>query len=254
MSRWLIPSAGDLVELLLLFRAVQGHLFRRYYFFFSYVVSVILASVILGAVLMTEPGSPHYQRWYWPVQFATLVTGYGILLEILNHVLAPYPGAERFARISGLAAFGVIFCFALLAPVIIPRWSPGTVIEFERDLRCVQAIFIFGLLAVIFYYGIPIGKNMKGMIMGYGLYIFTSLVSLALRSYAGTAFDRVWDVVQPLSFVASLVIWLVALWSYCPNPAPDPNIRLEEDYEALVLRTKGLIGTIRSYLGKAARA
>jgi len=207
---------------------------------------------VLMTVALRMP--QEYYKWYWPLQLATLVTGYGILLEILNHVLAPYPGADRFARISGLVAFGVIFCFAVIAPIVFPRLSTGTVIEFERDLRSVQALFIFGLLALIFYYGIPIGRNMKGMVLGYGVYIVSSLVSLAVRAYAGHSFATIWRVAQPLSYDASLVIWLVALWSYCPNPVPDPSIHLEEDYEALASRTKIVIGMIRTYIGKAARA
>lgn len=252
MRLWLIEFAGIAVQLWLLIRGVQIRQFRRYYFFHTYITSVILASAVLMTVRLRMPYV--YYKWYWPLQLATLVTGYGILLEILNHVLAPYPGAERFARISGLVAFGAILCFAMIAPRVIPQLSPGTVIEFERDLRSVQALFIFGLLALIFYYGIPIGKNMKGMVFGYGLYIFTSLVSLALRSFAGASFTTIWSVVQPMTFDVSLVIWLVALWSYCPNPVPSPTIHLEEDYEALVTRTKSVIGHIRTYLGKAARA
>jgi len=252
MWQWVIEGGGIVVELALLLRGLRTRLFRRYYFFYTYIGSVILGSAVLMTILLKMPGL--YSKSYWPVQLITLVTGYGILLEILNQVLAPYPGAERFARLSGLAAFAAIFCFALIAPFLMPRWSPGSVIEFERDLRSVQALFIFGLLALIFYYAIPIGRNMKGMVFGYGLYILTSLVSLAVRSYAGPSFLRVWSVAQPLSLDVSLMIWLIALWSYCPNPVPDPTIHLEEDYEALVTRTKSVIGHIRTYLGKAARA
>lgn len=252
MSGWLIMGFGLLLEFLLVGRGVQARLIKRYYFFYLYIASVIIFTAVMVVANGLAPAI--YNRWYWPLQLGTLVAGYGILLEILNHVLAPYPGAERFARFSGMGAFGAIFCFALLAPLVMPRWSPGTVIEFERDLRSVQAVFICGLLAVIFYYGVGIGRNMKGMIMGYGLYIFTSLVSLAVRSYAGKPFDRIWDVIQPLSFDISLIMWLVALWSYCPNPAPGHTIHLEEDYEALVARTKSVMGAIRAYIGRVARA
>jgi hypothetical protein len=252
LFRWIVPGLGLLLELLLLLRSVRGHLFRKYYLFFSYILSVMLSSALLVVVLVvTSDPREVYQRWYWPLQFITLVAGYGILLEILNHVLAPYPGAERFARMMGIAAFGGIFCFALIAPRVVPQWSAGTVIEFERDLRCVQALFICGLFAVMAYYAIPMGKNMKGMVVGYGLYVVTSLMSLAVRSYAGTPFNRVWNIVQPLSFDASLLIWVMALWSYCPNPVPDHTIQLEQDYEALVARTKSVMTTIRTYLGKA---
>ena len=252
MSRWLIMSLGLLLAFLLLSRGLQTRLIKRYYFFYTYIASVIFFTAFMMFANWTAKSL--YDRWYWPLQLATLVTGYGILLEILNHVLAPYPGAERFARFCGLGAFGSILSFALLAPLVLPHWSRGTVIEFERDLRSVQAMFICGLLAVIFYYGIGMGRNMKGMIMGYGLYILTSLLSLAVRSYAGTQVDQIWHVVQPFSFNISLVIWLVALWSYCPDPTPDHRILLEEDYGALVARTKGVMGAIRAYIGKAARA
>jgi hypothetical protein len=252
MSRWLIMGLGLLLEFFLLIRSLQARLIRQYYFFYIYVASVIFFTAAM--LLANWTGPSMYGRWYWPLQLATSITGYGILLEILKHVLAPYPGAERFARFTGMAAFGAILSFALLAPLLTPGWSSGSVIEFERNLRSVQAVFICCLLAVIFYYGIGMGRNMKGMIVGYGLYILTSLVSLAVRAYAGRSFDQIWDVIQPLSFDISLIMWLIALWSYCPNPEPDRMIHLEEDYGAVVAKTKSVMGAIRAYIGKAARA
>jgi hypothetical protein len=186
-----------------------------------------------------------YQHWYWGTQFFTLILGYGILLEILNNALSPYPGAEKFARIAGLAAFGVIICVVLLFPLIKSHWSASTMLELERDFRTVQAVFVFGLLAVIFYYRIALGTNMKGMIGGYGVYIGTSLVSLALGSYSENLFGEGSRLFEPLSFDISLIIWVVALWSYSPNPAPGPGICLEEDYEAFVAKTRS---AMRSYL------
>jgi hypothetical protein len=242
----IICWGGIALLALVVFRAISSRSFSKYPFFYVYSSAVLLTTILLRSPAL-------YDKWYWATQFITLVIGYGILLEILNHVLAPYPGAEKFARTSGLVAVGVIFCFALVFPLIMPQWSAGTSIEFERDLRTVQAIFICGLLAVISYYGITIGRNMKGMIVGYGLYIVTSLVTLAMRSYAGTPFDEIWKVAQPLSYDVSLVIWMVALWSYQPNPVPDPSIRLEADYEAFVSRTRGMIGAMWGHLAKADR-
>ena len=252
MWRWPIEYAGIAVQVLLLLRSAWSHLLTKYYFFYTYIVSVILGSALLMTLLLRMPAL--YAKGYWAVQFVTLVAGYGILLEIMNHVLTPYPGAERFARTAGVFAFFVIFLFAMIAPFIKSQWAPVVVIEFERDLRSVQSLFLCVLLGVIFYYGIPIGRNMKGMILGYGLYIVTSLMTLAVRAYAGPSFSAAWKVIQPLSFDISLVIWLLALWSYCPNPEPDPNIPLEQDYEALASRTRGVIDIIRTYLRKAARA
>lgn len=240
----MIWLTGIVLEFLLLARSLQTRLIGRYPFFYTY-----SGAVLLMAILLLFPDL--YRRWYWSTQFFTLLLGYGILLEILNHALAPYPGAERFARITGLVAFGLIMSFVVIFPIIRSRWSvTSTMQDLERDFRTVQAVFILGLATVISYYRIGLGRNMKGMISGYGLYIGTSLISLALGSYSANLFRGASRVFRPVTFDISLIIWVVALWSYSPDPAPAPGICLEEDYEAFVARTRT---AMRSYLRTATR-
>jgi hypothetical protein len=228
----------------------RAKLLFKYPFFYTYAACVFVASTLLYFLYDSQLAVPSYNTWYWAAEFLTLVAGYGILLEIFNHVLGPYPGAVKFARTIGIIGFGMVICFAWLYPRLFPQWSLGTTIEFERDLRTVQALFLGGLLVVVSYYRITISRNMKGMIAGYGLYIATSLVSLALRSYAGMPFDNFWKIAQPLSYDLSLLIWLIALRSYSPTPVPDSGISLDADYQELVTRTRS---AVRSYLRKTAR-
>jgi hypothetical protein len=241
---WSITLVGIAVDAVLFFRGLTARLASKYPFFYFY-----SGSVLLGSILVVTPGI--YPRGYWQTQLLTLIAGYGILLEILNHVFAPYPGADRFAKTTVVIVFVLVLGFVLIFPVIKPGTSAGTMIEFERDLRTVQAIFICALLAVISYYRIEVGRNMKGMIAGYGLYIVTSLVTLATRSYAGMAEQHVFS--EPIFFDISLVIWMISLWSYSPNPVPEPRISLDTDYEAAVARTKSLFGTLRGYLVRTGR-
>jgi hypothetical protein len=252
MPSLIIWLTGILFDALILFRSFRNAAFAKYPFFFAYIASSLVGNILLLCVRYTiAPES--YPEWYWSVQFVTLILGYGIILEILRHVLSPYPGAEKFARMVGISVFVVIFCFAVAYPFILGEWSQaGTEVELERDLRTVQAIFLFGLLGVISYYRIAMGKNMKGMMLAYGLYIATSLVSLAVRSYA-YGFDAAWNIIEPFSYLVSLSIWLTALWSYHPNPVPALAIRLEADYEDLVSRTQTMMGAVRSHFAKAAR-
>jgi hypothetical protein len=81
----------------------------------------------------------------------------------------------------------------------------------------------------------------------------TSLFTLAIRAYAGPQFNSSWNIIQPLSFDLSLTIWMVALWSFHPNPLPDPAIPLEGDYEALAARTRRALVAMRSHLTRTAR-
>ena len=246
----IVSCAGLSLQLGILLRGLTEKLLAGYFFFYTYVFSTFAAASLGLIIWRVAPAS--YQGSYWVLQFATLLIGCGIILEIFRHVLSPYRGAEKFAMATGLFIFGAVFCFAIVYRLV--GLSPDTALfELERNVRTVQAILLFGILAVVSYYRVPLGKNIKGMIAGYGLYIVTSLSTLAIRAYAGPRFNATWNVVQPLSFDVSLAIWLVALWSYQPNPVPDPAVPLEEDYEMLAKRTRRALASMRSHLTKAAR-
>lgn len=253
MLTLIIWWAGILLEALILLRGLQRNLIKRYALFYAYLAWVFLIDVS-SLVVSRLGGFSDASLFWWGTQFLSLLIGYGVILEILNRTLEPYGGAERFARIVVLGIFAAVFSFVMYQSFTSPAWSPAaTNAELERDLRTVQAFLLAGILSVAFYYGIEIGKNLKGIIFGYGLFIGTSVINLALRSYAGSRFDAVWKFTQPISYLISLLVWAVCLWSYHPNPVPERTPRIDSEYEVLALRTKEMLGSMRSYLGKAAR-
>jgi len=253
MMNLIIWWSGILLESLVLYRGFRAKILSKYQFFYVYIASLLLADSSLYFIYTLNRAS--YEKWNWAAGFLNLVLGCGILLEIFKHVLAPYAGAERFARIAGLAAFGAIFCFAIFHPVVPDVAKVGARnAALEKDFLTVQAILLFGILGVVSYYGIEMGRNLRGMICGYGLCLATSLMTLALRSYIGPVFNTAWAVIQPIVYMTSLFVWLIALWSYHPNPVPDAGIRLEEDYEAFAARTRDMVGAMRTQLVKVARS
>ncbi|HEX4001897.1 MAG TPA: hypothetical protein VHX36_04570 [Candidatus Acidoferrales bacterium] len=237
---------------IILIRGFSTKALRKFPYFYVYILSAVLGDLFVYWTWKSASQNKleAYQHSYWIAQFLTLLIGCGIVLEIFKHILAPYPGADKFATAVVLGSFAAIFCVAIIYQLVAPGGSAvqGTTFVLERDVRTVQAVFLFGILAVISYYRIPIGRNLKGMISGYGIYIVTSLFTLAARAYAGPRFNSTWNVIQPFSFDLSLVIWAVALWSYQPNPAPDPAVPLEEDYEALARKTKRTLASVWSHL------
>ena len=69
-----------------------------------------------------------------------------------------------------------------------------------------QALVFITILGVVFHYGITIGRNLKAILMGYGLYIGVSVLMLALRSYAPDLIDTFGRTILVSSYFASLVI------------------------------------------------
>lgn len=256
MATVIIWWAAIALEVLLVVRSVQVALLKRYPFFFAYIISVLLCDSLLYWIYRFSTFSrEQYSGWARNTEVLNLVLGYGIVLEIFRHVLSHYPGAERFARLAGLSIFTVIIC---VAPIY--AWvSPGTTgveaarVELERNFLAVQAIFLFGILGVIYYYGLEVGENIRGMIVGYGIWLGTSLMTLAARSYKGPSFDVVWVYAQPFSYLLALSVWLGALRTYQPVPEPDPDSHLEGDYDSFVSATRSVMVEMRAHLGRVGR-
>jgi hypothetical protein len=241
--------AGMMFELLLLVRCVQTRAFTKYIYFYSYIFCVFAVSA--GLYIGRSMSPSFYDAWYWPTQFATLGIGCAVVLEIVRQALAAYPGAERLARLASCAVFAATFCYVEWHVARRMVWSTSNAtIELARDLRVIEALVLATVLAVVFYYRIELGKNVTGMILGFGAYIGMSLTTLALRSFVGPRFDTAWGVLQSASFVFATAVWTVALWTYSPNPKP-PDVG--SGYDALVHGTRERLNSLRSQLRGVAR-
>jgi len=245
---WVGVSLGALV----LFRGLRSRVISKYPFFYSFIAGGLALEGLVFYVGASFPSL--YRTFYWSAEFLSLVLACGIVLEIFRHVLSPYPGAERIARVTGIVAFAAVLCSSGVYPLLARLGSvSGTMEDLETNVRCVQAIFLFAILMLISYYRIQIGRNMKGMITGYGFSIAAALVNLSAYSYAGGRLAATLGIARQIGYTVPIAIWAVTLWSYAPSPVDAPAVRLEEDYEQLVVRTRAAMGTMRSYLGRAVR-
>ncbi len=239
------------LEGLLLVRAWTGKWLRKYPFFFSYVTCVFIQDIFLLAIYVFKFN--YYKQLYWYGEFFSLLIGCGVSWEIFRLVLGRYPGAGRMARNVLLVVLIMVSTkgFGNAWNGEVP-WQTAA-IELERNLRAIQALSLIVLSVLTLYYAVPISRNVKGIFIGYGLFIATSVVTLTLRASLGLAFQTAWVFLQPLSYAAVLGIWCTSLWKYGPALTPEFQPQSEEDYQALAVVTrKGLLHA-RAFLGKAMR-
>jgi hypothetical protein len=247
-----VLNVGILLQLLVFFRGFFTGNVKRFPYFYVYIASGLAQSAVYYFVLFTH--AHHATRIFWLTQFISLFIGCGLILEIFSHVLALYPGAEKFAKWTCTVVFAGIFLLAALYLAAVPSATLVlSELELERNVRSVQVVFFAAILMSILYYRIVLGRNMSGMICGYGLYLGTSVVTLAFRFYQNDT-AQLWRTIRPMSFDVSLLIWLLALWSYHPGPLPTRDMRLESDYEAFAARTRQAMTAMRSYLGRSVRS
>jgi hypothetical protein len=233
-----------------LLRAAEAKFIKHYKLFYLYLSFVLLRDLCLLAPYFFWP--QFYTYAYWCSEPVGVLLGCGLVWEVYKVALVRYPGTARLAR----NVLGFLFVLAstriLVKAWTSPNWIPGrTLFEIERDLRMGQGALLAALVVLFGCYAIPLGRNLKGITCGYGLFLATSVVNLMLRDEIGNSFQHAWEYIQPLSYLLVLVVWCATLWSYSPNPVPASEPRLEAHYASLVSATKRRVHSAGRHLLKA---
>jgi hypothetical protein len=240
-----------ILEALLLVRGLREKLLRQFPIFYSYILFVFVEEFLRYFAYRWYPS--HYSQIYWTTQFLSLVIGSAVIFEVYRVALRSFPGTARMARYLLLLIFGAVFAKALAHPVGgVYGWLAETSEELERNLRMVQGLAILALVALFLSYAIPFGKNLKGILLGYGLFVGLSIVQFTMWHYSWGDVTRFWSYAQPLSYQVVLGVWASALWSAHPVPEVDPVPQLERDYEVLVASTRSQLQRTLARLGSAA--
>jgi len=245
---WLAIS----LEALLLVRGFQQKLFRHFPIFYLYILFVFIEEFLRFSVYRWYPG--HYSQVYWVTQFLSLVIGSALIFEIYRVGLRRFPGTAKMARYLLLIVFGAVFAKTLANPSgTLFLWLAQSSVELERNLRIVQALAILTLVSVFLWYAIPFGRNLKGILFGYGLFVGMSIVQFTIWYYSLVDIGRFWSDAQAVSYLFGLALWASALWSIHAIPEPKPAMQLENDYEALVASTRTQLQRTLARLGWAVR-
>lgn len=252
MATELIWWGCFVLEVNLLVRGFAQKFVSKYPFFYSYVLFVLLQSILRSAVDHFRP--EFYASTYWITQFLGLVIGCGVVFEIYRVGLKAYPGVARVARNLLFFLFAMTFAKALFGATKGDLlWVARTLVDLERNLRILQAFAMIALVDLLVVYAVPVGRNLKGIFIGYGLFIASSVVQLTLVSHLGDTFSRVWLYLQPACYLLSLVVWAAALWAYRPVPRPQPLSRFENGYALIATDTRHRLRRVDLHLRKTVR-
>jgi hypothetical protein len=246
---WLLGLA---LESILLVRAIQGNILKHYRIFYLYLACVLVRDASLMPVYYLWPHIYRYAYWY--CEFLAVVMGCGVVWEVYKVALSRYPGAARMAR----NVLPFLFIFATSRMFVkawnSPNWIPGrTTLETERDLRVVQMALLFGLIALFAYYAIPLGRDLKGIIYGFSIYVAITVIHLTFGDYLGESLRYLWPYILPVAYIFVLLIWCWTLWSYETAQEAEISSRLEVDYQSLASATRRQLRAAHNYLLKGIR-
>jgi hypothetical protein len=221
---------------------------KRYPLLFLYLGCVFLQDIVFLFLYYAQPIS--YRTLYWYAQFFSLALGCGVCWELFRSLLEQHPAVGRVAR--------SVLCLVLAlvaSKALADGWLNGsrlsvTVIVLERNLRTVQAVALIFLALLLLYFAIPVNRSQRGVALGYGLFVGTSIIDLTAADALGSGFHSAWVILQPLFYLAVLCIWCFYLWSYQMPRATAPAPLQPPDYRSLADRTRKSFAEGLSYLRK----
>jgi hypothetical protein len=245
--------SGIVLESFLLVRGWQVKLWARFPAFYTYILFVLLQSLLRFSILHSRPQL--YRPVYWITEGLGVLIGCAVVFEVYRVGLAGYPGTARMAR----NLLGLVFVLASTRALVgawnDPRWwLISTTMDLERWLRTVQSFAILALVVLFLFYAIPFGRNLRGLLLGYGVFVGLSVIQLTFVTDSGSKFHKFWSYASPGSYFIVLGLWMVHLWSYFPSPEPKRTVRLEEQYQTLAAATAQRLREARAYLAKVVRS
>jgi hypothetical protein len=215
---YVIGCLGVLVEGLLLWRLARRRLWSRYPYFSAFVVYDIVRTIFLLH-------AAYYQReWfaaaYWRTEIVSGFLRFLVIWEVLRSV---FPRNSVLRKLTWrVAASLMLFLLpsvvalsydqALFEHYLYPYLSP----VLEQYISLLQAIFLLVPVAVAVFYGTALGRNLRGLVFGFGTYLSVCAANFAsLQAWPG--FFPVWRFLFPLTYIGMTAVWLWAFWEYAPS-------------------------------------
>jgi hypothetical protein len=237
---WLLAIALKVALIgLLLYRG----LYRRYLGFFAYITLGTSVELVRFYTYTFQVSA--YLELYWWTQFIVVAGEFLLIWELFGLALRNYPGVRKFARFFVTAAFSLIAVQAAVSS-ITGQFARG-VMGIERNLRAVEVALLLPLVLLVAYYGLPLGRNLTGIIVGYGLLTTANMVALYLHTALGPASQNLLNLFRENCEVLVVVVWLTTLWRFYPTPSPSAQ-RLDESYAVLATRTSKIIAKARAQI------
>lgn len=261
MLSHLIWSGSAALEFLLLIRGWQCGLLRRYPLFYGYISFVLVADALRFSAQFGS--GTVYWYIYWFSEILSVMAGCAVVFEIYRIALDGYPGAARIIRNVLMFVFAMAFAKALVNAWNIHRawaeatahglrlhqtWGEAAALALERLLRTVQGIALIALVVLFLAYSIPFGKNLRGILLGYSLFIAERIICLTFVPPQGHDF---WFYAYSASYLVVLSLWLAHLWSYHPVPEAQTRLALVRDYQVLAAATQRRLRETAGFVRKA---
>lgn len=242
---WLTAIA---LETWLLVHMLWRRLVHRYPYFFAYLTLVWANSFSTWVAYYQQVGA--YPWIYWIGELVTVFAGFLIVGEIYRQVFHSFSAIRQIGTwILLFSALAILGIHALLAVTSDLRLD-HLFLQLERWIRLTQAGLLAAIVGAAQYYGLRLGRNISGLLIGYGLFVSLTVVNFVFQALGLLDFVQL-DRLYVFTYLLTLGIWGWALWSYAPTPALMPATNVAQECAHLNAQLASALTEIRGSVQKA---
>lgn len=200
--------------LVLLWRLIQGKIYRTYRSLFWY---WLVQAVGTMALLRTPMYTYQYLYIYWAVQTITIVMAVFVVQDLYRITFLEHPAVAWFARRSMLVALAIAAAVALsgirLDFTILPGQYPAIhrFATFERSMDFLILLFLLIVSALLLWFPIRVRRNIVVYISGFLLFSASRSCALLVSNLLPQSDTRLVSTVLLALTLTCLVIWITGL-------------------------------------------
>jgi len=211
MYSLIIGVIGLILEAALILRGRRSGLLRQFSLFYSYITFYF--SVSLAIFLIYWLRQDFYPLAYWFCYLVSLLAEFAILLEISDHIFEPYAAIRQLGRFLTVCICAVLCVLYILPSFLHQRSTSEALLEFSLRTSLTKVVIICALAAAARYFRLPLGRNVAGLMMGFGLYLSVYMANFAAaQSFGRALYADILRFIGPLGSILCLAVWTVAMW------------------------------------------
>jgi hypothetical protein len=203
---WVVTS---LLELGLLILLIRRNVYRSHPAFFSYILLAILQSgVVAASYRYLGPASRSSYFIGWGAQALVICARWLAVMEIAKKAFLRYAGIWAMVRrVLTVLSVGVL-AYSVVSSR--SRWTL-VVLTADRSVELCIAVFIVGMFLFVRYYRVPVAHLERRLAIGFCLYTCFYVINDSMYEHWRTAIIPLWNYLDMLTFLASLLLWIAAV-------------------------------------------
>jgi hypothetical protein len=173
-----------------------------------------------------------YEAWAigWTTQSILMTLRALAVAEICRHLFQSYRGIWELIRRVLLVSAAIV----LLYGVIVARHNRFLIMpNIQRGLDLAIATGLVGLFLFARYYQIAPSPVLGKLALGFLLYSGFGVLNATLLERSRITYGPLWNILQMVSFLASVFIWTGAFWQTQTADAGTPVLSSSDLYRAL---------------------